>query len=200
MKLYGIPASQASRCLWVLEEIGLDYELVLTRPGMDTRAAEFARLNPNRKIPVLVDGEVVLSESMAINFYLAERYGGDLLPEGTAARARVLQWCFWLAHDLEPHLWRFWQEADAGSGAVLKEGLELLDRELASRDWLVGEAFTLADLNLESYVVRARHGGYDLEHHPALIRWIQGCEDRPARGRVREMILEYQPDAAPPPG
>jgi glutathione S-transferase len=192
VKLYGIPASQASRCLWVLEEIGLDYELETVRPGEGTVAPGFEQLNPNRKIPVLEDEALVLSESLAINWYLAESYGGGLLPPDLADRSRVMQWTFWVAHDVEPHLWRMWQNSDPDAAVLLRGSLEILDEELRHRDWVVGDEFSLADLNLESYIIRARRGGYRLQDHGALFAWIERCEARPARIRVREMIQQYE--------
>lgn len=192
MKLHGIPASQASRCLWALEELGLEFELVLVRPGGETNTRAFEELNPNRKVPVLVDGDVVVWESMAINFYLAERYGGWLWPDAPGLRAEVLQWSFWVANDVEPYLWRMWQEEDTEAEAPLRNALSILDAVLDGREWVVGESFTLADVHLESYIVRARRGGYRLRDHRWLYEWIERCEARPARRRVREMIRAYE--------
>jgi len=201
VKLYGIPASQASRCLWVLEELDLDYEFQITRPGVETRSDEILRLNPNRRIPVLVDAEVVLWESLAINLYLAERYGADRLwSHRVEERAAISQWSFWVANDVEPHLWRLWQEGDRQAGTVLSASLEILEAHLSHRDWVVGETFSVADLNLESYIIRARRGNYPLNEHPRLFDWIERCESRPARKRVREMILDYEAAAESAPG
>ena len=81
IKLYGIPASRAFRVRWMLEELGVAYQNVPTNFATgETRTAEFLKLNPNGHIPVLVDGETVLWESMAINLYLARAYGGGLWP------------------------------------------------------------------------------------------------------------------------
>jgi len=195
VKLYGIPASQASRCLWLLEELGLDYELEIVRPGEGTTSSGFAKLNPNQKIPVLEDGDLVLSESMAINLYLARTYPTDLWPDDPGDQARVLQWSFWVAHDVEPHLWRMWQQGDLQAREELHAGLETLEGVLSSRDWLVGTSFSVADLNLESYIIRARRGGYRLTDHQALNEWIERCEARPARRKVRQMIVDYESSA-----
>jgi len=83
IKLYGIPASRAFRPLWMLEELGLAYENVpVNFADGGTRSAEFLTLNPNGHIPVLVDGEVVLWESMAISLYLARKYGAGVRHAG----------------------------------------------------------------------------------------------------------------------
>ena len=81
LRIYGIGASRASRPLWLLEELGEPYELVRCdyRDG-GTRTAEYLAINPNGHIPTLVDGEIVVWESMAINLYLVRKFGGPLAP------------------------------------------------------------------------------------------------------------------------
>ena len=81
LQLYGNARSRAMRCLWMLEEMGEPYQLIekSTRPE-ELQSAEFVRLNPNARIPTLVDGDLVLWESMAINLYLAAKIcGADAL-------------------------------------------------------------------------------------------------------------------------
>ena len=79
LQLYGNPRSRAMRCLWMLEEMGKPYELIekSTRAD-DLQSADYRRLNPNARIPTLVDGDLVLWESMAINLYLAQKYEGPM--------------------------------------------------------------------------------------------------------------------------
>ena len=126
LRLYGTPQTRTFRPLWMLEELGLPYELVKTDfANGDTRTAEFLRINPNGHVPALVDGELALFESMAINLYLAEKYGqGTLWPESAADRARAVQWSFWVMSECEQPLfdvlfgrggpgferWRAWTE------------------------------------------------------------------------------------------
>src|ERR1700756_1362115 len=98
LQLYGNPRSRAMRCLWMLEEMGRPYQLMekSTRAD-DLHSAEYLRLNPNARIPTLVDGDLVLWESMAINLYLAQKYEGPMrtvpvpkfwlwLPSGASGR------------------------------------------------------------------------------------------------------------------
>src|SRR5580698_6784232 len=89
LQLYGNSLSRAMRCIWMLEEMGLPYELIkkTTRPE-DLQSAEYLRLNPNARIPTLVDGSVVIWESMAINLYLAQKYDGPLQHEAGSAHRR----------------------------------------------------------------------------------------------------------------
>jgi glutathione S-transferase len=114
----------------MLEELGVPYELVKTDfANGDTRTPEFLRINPNGHVPALVDGDLTLWESMAINLYLAERYGqGTLWPASAADRARAVQWSFWAMSECERALfdvlfgrstgaqfekWREWSESEA---------------------------------------------------------------------------------------
>ena len=94
--IYGRVYSRAPRVLWAAEEIGVPYEHVSVDHKTDeVLQPEFLAMNPNGKIPVMVDGDVTLFESMAINFYLATKYGEDLLPNSAHDHARALQWTFW---------------------------------------------------------------------------------------------------------
>jgi glutathione S-transferase len=90
------------RCLWMLEEIGEPYQLIekSTRPD-DLQTAEYLRLNPNARIPTLVDGEVVLWESMAINIYLAQKYQGPMRCDSPELLGLAAQWSFWAVLELE---------------------------------------------------------------------------------------------------
>jgi glutathione S-transferase len=128
LRLYGTPQTRTFRPLWMLEELGVPYELVKTDfASGGTRAPEFLKINPNGHVPALVDGDLALCESMAINLYLAERYGqGTLWPESPADRARAVQWSFWVMTECEQPLfallfrqggpqferWRAWTETE----------------------------------------------------------------------------------------
>ena len=102
LQLYGNSRSRAMRCLWMLEEMGRPYQLIekSTRAD-DLQSTEYLRLNPNARIPTLVDGDLVLWESMAINLYLAQKYEGPM----HCARPEVLglagQWSFWAMLETE---------------------------------------------------------------------------------------------------
>ena len=104
IKLYGITQSRAFRPLWLLEELGLDYEqIALDYRGKALEAADYRALNPNGRIPTLVDGDLVLWESMAIDLYLARRYGGGagLWPDTIEGEALAWQWSFWVMSEVE---------------------------------------------------------------------------------------------------
>jgi glutathione S-transferase len=144
IRLYGTAQTRAFRPLWMLEELGVPYELVKTDfANGDTRSAEFLRVNPNGHVPALVDGELTLFESVAINLYLAQRYGqGTLWPASEHDRARSVQWSFWVVTECEAFLfdvlfarggaqferWRAWTETEEfrathpGAPPVTREG------------------------------------------------------------------------------
>ena len=108
IRLYGNSRSRASRCLWMLEEMGVPYELVekSTRAD-DLQREEYLRLNPNARIPTLVDGELVLWESMAINLYLAQKFEGPMHCAGPAVLGLAAQWSFWAMLEMEALLLDF---------------------------------------------------------------------------------------------
>ena len=108
MKLYGFPPTRSLRVLWMLRELGVDFQFVnVDLLAGANREPEFLALNPAGKLPVLVDGDFVLTESIAIVLYLAEKYADKgLLPAELEARARVHRWLLFTATELEQPLWR----------------------------------------------------------------------------------------------
>lgn len=197
--VYGIPASRAFRVLWMLEELGLEYRHVPTHfAGGGTRTAEFLKLNPNGHIPVLVDGETVLWESMAINLYLARRYGaGTLWPATVEDEGRAFQWSFWVMTEVEAALLaallhrRILPEAQRNAAlaeesvAKLAAPFAVLDGALRGRAHLLGEAFTVADLNVASVLSWTALAGLDLGRWPQLAAWFKRCVERPACTKAR---------------
>ena len=98
LKLYGLTQSRALRCLWMLYEIDEPFELVRVYPD----SPDFPeQINPNRKIPALVDGPTVMWESMAINLYLAQTRTTELSPRGRAELGDALKWTLWAQSELE---------------------------------------------------------------------------------------------------
>jgi len=199
LKIYGIAASRAFRNLWCAEELGLPYEHVkisFNDPAIKEPA--FLALNPNGAIPVIDDNGVVVFESLAINLYLAERYGaGGLGPSGFEEEAQILQWTFWAATEIESQT-RIWfqhtvylpeaersAQAVAGALAAIGAKLAIADGVLAQRPWLVAGRFTVADLNLAAVLVRLKELGGDA--CPNLSAWHARCMARPAAQRALAM-------------
>jgi len=193
IRLYGIRASRAARCIWMLEELGLEYENVPVSFLGDAQKPEYLAINPNGRVPALVDDDgTVVWESLAINLYLAEKYDRGLRPRSAAERGHALQWSFWAATEVEsgvvdafvhrvmlPEGQRDAAIADAGE-AKLQRPLPVLDRHLAERSYLLGEAFTVADLNVCSVLGIARVARIDLAKQPHVQRWLAACLSRPA--------------------
>ena len=175
IKLYGVPASRAFRALWMLRELGLEFENVPTSfANGGTRSAEFLKLNPNGHIPVLVDGSTVLWESMAINLYLARQYGaGSLWPATVADEGRAFQWSFWVMTEVDKATNVLAAKAGAlraqeAMHRVLLEqcsegGMNLTD--LNNGDWVrvVGLDFGIQDAKKFSARVASQEGGGTIE-------------------------------------
>ena len=100
--LFGISGSRALRAIWGIEEVGIAYDHVPVSYGADSKAADYLAVNPNGRIPALIDGDLQLFESMAINLYLAKRHGGALYPATAQDEARAWQWSVWAISEIEP--------------------------------------------------------------------------------------------------
>ena len=195
--LYGIAHSRASRCQWVLREIGLDFEAVPVndRTG-ETRTAEFLAINPNGKVPVLFDGEYRIVESLAINLYLARRYDGGLWPRTAEGEGDAFQWTLWGLNEVENRVMTYLYARARGDGAAMAGALEslggplaVLDAVLADRDYLTEDRFTVADLNAAANFSGAAFFGYDYPGFSRVQGWLRRCFARPA-ARVPGSTLE----------
>ena len=200
LQLYGNARSRAIRCLWMLEEIGRPYQLIdkSTRPD-DLQNAEYIRLNPNARIPTLVDGDLVLWESMAINLYLAEKYEGPLHCTGPDVMGLAVQSSFCDMLEMEALLLELLQHRAVlpefardpsfveRDELLLRKPLGILNHALAGRVHLAGKDFTVADLNVAGILIWAKMGRLDLSTYPELTRWLDDCLARPAYRRVREL-------------
>ena len=199
IKIYGSRRSRTTRCLWALEELNLEYEHVdLDHLAGDTQTDEYRAINPAAKIPTLVDGDLVLFESMAINLYLARAYGqGGLWPDGNHAQALALQWSFWAVAEAEPSIVviavervfkpapaRDLAKAEAAENA-LKPRIGVLNRKLEETgEYLTEAGFTIADLNVASILGSIRMSGMDLGPWPKVNTWLESALSRPAYQRA----------------
>ncbi|HEX7115651.1 MAG TPA: glutathione S-transferase family protein [Steroidobacter sp.] len=204
LKVYGTPVSRTSRTLWLCRELGLDYEHVPVHyVDGGTQAPEFLAINPFGKIPAIDDDGFKLSESMAINLYLAKKHGSDLMPRDLEGEAQVLQWSFWVVAEVERPLVqallqrmdlppdnpiaRFFAARQPKDPKVEQAALEALvrpfktlDEHLAGREYLLGAKFTLADLNVASVMNWVIMAKIDLTPYPNLQGWLERCLARPA--------------------
>ena len=103
LKIYGVARTRAFRALWIAEELGLAYEHVPVEIGAaGARTPEFLAINRNGRLPLIVDGDFVLPESLAITLYLAKKYShGKLYPTALEAEARLWQWSFWALAEVD---------------------------------------------------------------------------------------------------
>lgn len=205
--IFGSIGSRASRCIWVAEEIGLDFTWrpISTLDG-GNRTPEYLAINPSGKIPAMQDGDLVLTESFAINQYLAERYGaGTIWPTDHASRGQAHQWTFWSATEIEPFVTELFPQfvtlppSERDPKKVdrlvpqLMARLSQLEAALANRDYVLGD-FSLADVNLAiqtfTFVDRFR---LPLASLPNVEAWTTRCRNRPARQKVEARVAASRP-------
>ena len=204
LKIYGVARSRAFRVLWMAKELGLDYEHVKVDFATgETRAPAHLALNPNGHVPVIDDDGFVLWESMAINLYLAKKYGeGGLYPTRLGDEARAWQWSFWGMTEVERSvltalMHRAVHPADKRDAAAadaaekkLRPPLGVLDGVLARSTNLLGDSFTVADLNVASILAWARPAQINMAAFPRVAEWLKNCAERPAARAARQMQRE----------
>ena len=204
IKLYSWPQSSGTRVAWALEELGLPYDYVsLDAKKGEHRSAEYLKVNPHGKVPVLVDGDEHLFESGAILLHLGARYGieKNLWPAArTQARADAICWTVWAMAELGPYLLQYlyhgldtpvsFKPADRSKAAAdysrsqLERLFAALDARLDGREYMLG-AFSLVDVAVASWLAFGTAFGVDLGHHPRVAAWLKRCIERPAFKRAR---------------
>jgi glutathione S-transferase len=199
LQLYGNHRSRAMRCLWMLEEMGNPYQVIEKSTRVDDlHSPEYLKLNPNARIPTLVDGDLVLWESMAINLYLAQKYDGPMRCAEPEALGLAVQWSMWAMLEMEALLLDLLMHRavlpefarDASSAErdelLLARPLGVLNDALRKRAYLADRSFSVADLNVASILSWGKIGRLSLANHPDVSRWFDACLARPAYGRVRD--------------
>lgn len=199
MKLYGVASSRSRRCLWTLEEAGAAYEFhKIEFSKGEHRSPEYLKLNPNGRVPTLVDGDLVLFESAAISHYIAYKNPqANLLPaEGTRDRALHDQWMFWIVSELEQGLWsmgkhRFALPEEHRIDAMLStakfefdRAAPVLAKAIEGREFLVGDGLTLSDIFAGHTLLWARGFKVDLGSD-VLEAYLDRLIARPAFTRTR---------------
>lgn len=209
LRIYGFARTRAFRALWMAQELGLDYEHLPIEIGeAGARAPEFLALNPNGRLPFIVDDGFPLFESLAITLYLAKKHSyGKLYPATLQGEARAWQWSFWAISEVDRgvNIWSLHAvrlppaERDAQKRdealAVLAAPFRVLDAALAPQPYLLGENFTVADLNVAAVISRAVD--MDLAAVPHLRAWLDRCLERPAARAA--LALKAQADRETPP-
>jgi glutathione S-transferase len=193
LKLYGVPMSRAFRVMWCLKELGVDYENVAVGTKPEAMPAEYRAVNPMLKVPAIDDAGFVLTESAAINLYLARKYGaGKLWPAAAADQARAEMWAMWAMTECEqncldvaihrvrlPPEQRVAATADKAEKA-LANPLRVLEAQLKANGNVLGPAFTIADLVIASVLFILTRAPFDWTPYPTVKRWLDNALARPA--------------------
>jgi glutathione S-transferase len=198
LKIYGHIISRASRVMWMAEELGIDYDLeTIDVHKDDHKTPDFLALNPNARVPAIKDGDTVLWESLGINLYLAKKHGGPLAAQTPEDEARAVQWSMWALTEVEDNCVILIQKAmgivdhDAAKIAAatdaLARPLAVLEGVLGGSQYLLGDAFTVADLNVSCVLGTLSRAKFDLGPYPKVAAWLGACNGRPAAGRIGKM-------------
>lgn len=193
MKVYFAPNSRAVRTVWLLEEIGKPYELERFTLGQrEMRSPEYTRVNPNGRVPTLIDGDTTISESTAIAQYLGAKYAPELIRGPDAPTfAMYLQWLHYAEGMIMPPINNYVVETvllppDRRNPEMAARALKLLNRVLeaveahmAGREYIANE-FTVADTITGHAIIMSRRLGADFSQCPNLAAYADRLEARNA--------------------
>ena len=197
MKLYWIKAQAPRRVLALVKHLGIAVECQhMDLTGGDLQSPGYRRLNPNMKVPTLVDGDLVLWESAAIMAHLCVKHGSAMWPaQNPAEQIEVLRWLSWNDCHWAPAVGPFYFEhvvkATFGFGQPDRQSLEtkvptlvkyaeVLNRELERRNYIVCDRLTIADFQLASMATDWRVAEMPLSDFPHIVRWLDGLMRIPA--------------------
>ena len=187
--LYTATTPNGRKVSIALEELGLAYGVhALNLRAMDQKTPEFLKINPNGRVPAIVDDGFAVFESGAILLYLAEKTG-KLLPADPQGRSRVVQWLMWQMGGLGPMqgqanvFFRYFPEKlqpaiDRYQNEV-RRLFGVMDARLGEAEWLA-DAYSIADIACDPWVAQADWSGVPLDPFPNLMRWFADMGDRPA--------------------
>ena len=209
MKLYGYGPTRSLRAIWALQELDVEFEFVpVNLSAGEHRREEFLRLNPAGKLPVLVDGDMVLSESVAIVLHLAEKYREKgLLPADAAERAQVYRWLLFAATELEQPLWRivkhtalYPEEKRLPADVELAKAdflamATVLEKHMQGRQFVVGDRINAADLVMAYTLDWGNETGL-LGGFPELRAYLEKMYQRPtAAPRIADALASIRAGA-----
>lgn len=201
LELYGVYRSRASRPLWLLLETGTAFRhvpVIQAHRAHDANATttaspEFLRLNPQGQVPVLVDGDLVLTESLAITLHIARSHGRLLGPQDAGELSLMEQWTLFAATQIETPALEIQLAVRSGadrtpegragirlSAERLRRPLARLNAHLDTTPWVVGRRFTVADVNVAECLRYAEGHPAIIDEFPATRAWLTACHARPA--------------------
>ncbi|MEZ5666551.1 MAG: glutathione S-transferase family protein [Alphaproteobacteria bacterium] len=192
MKVLGRSTSgNVQKVLFLLEELGAAYTREdYGRQFGNTGDAAYLAMNPTGKVPTLVDGDLTIWESNTILRYIAAKAGSALYPTDPAARTRVERWMDWLLASVNDAYVAGFKASKAGEtvpdavAATLADALSMMDRELAGKQWLAGDAMTIADICLAPIVHRCLGFPIALPELANVRAWHARLAARPAFQKV----------------
>lgn len=200
IQIYGSPRSSAGRCFLMLEECGLPYEaLPIDMANKEHKSAAFLKLNPNGKVPCLTDDGLVLWESAAIVYYLAEKYKPAMLGLTTQEKALVHQWSFWTMTEAQPPLVDiliqkiFVPEEKRDLALIARREQQvpalfaILEKELTNKKYLVGNTYSVADVMTGAIINLAMGLKLDFNPYPNIKAWMSEMQSRPAWMKFAEL-------------
>ena len=207
MKLYEFGPTRSIRVRWTLQELGVDFEPIrINLLAGEHQRPDFLKINPAGKIPVLVDGDLVLTESVAIVLYLADKYPNKgLIPSDLKERAQVNRWLLFAATELEQPLWRiarnttlYPEDQRLPADVVLasqefKAMAAVLEEHMQRRQFLVGDTVTVADF-VAAYTLDWANEDRLLDDCPQLLAYMERMYARPnAPQRIAEAFAAITP-------
>lgn len=209
LKIYGVHQSRASRTYWMARELRIEFEgiaVLQARRVADldaadapfhTRSAAFLKINPNGHIPTIEDDGLILWESVAVNLYLARKHKGPLAAQSLAEEGLIESWSLWAVNEIEQQAVKIvlaydntLQDTPGGreeisvAARLLRRPFQILNQHLSTQDYLVGNRFTVADLNVAEICRYAMTETSLTEPNTKVVDWYRRCHDRPA---FREM-------------
>ena len=203
LKVYGVYRSRASRNFWLANELRIEMERVPVIQGyrladpqadapLNTASPAYLAITATGAVPAMEDDGLVLTESLAINMYIARKAGGPLAPKDLREDALMLQWSLYGVTAIEAHalaiLYVYGEgraETAAGQAEIeaaaekLRRPLAVLNKHLATAGHLVGGRFTVADVNMAEMVRYAQPHPTLLGEFPAVDGWLKSCQARP---------------------
>jgi len=206
MKLYEFGPTRSIRARWVLQELGVEFEAVtINMLKGEHRNPEFLALNPAGKLPVLVDDDLILTESVAIVLYLAEKYPDKhLIPTTLAERAQLNRWLLFTTTELEQPLWRMARHTNLYPKekripeeiAIARDDFlqmaPILDQHMHDRQFVVGNSVTVGDFVLAYTLDWAKEVNL-LEQLPRLESYLENMYTRPlAPMRIKEAFARLR--------
>lgn len=199
LKVYHAKNTRSLRIVWLLEELGVPYDLQALEFGPALQSSDYVAINPLAQVPSVIDGDLVLHESGAITQYILAKYGnGRLEPAKDAPEyGQYLQWLHFAEAGFMPYLGAIAQHAfirpeDRRIPMVLAESQEksikiigIIDKALAGRTYIAGNEFTAADTMLGYDLLLGRMFGlWNAETAPNVAAWFERLESRPAFQRA----------------